>query len=106
MAIVMLGAFRFDRRNCKADLRLYKVGPIQTAKLGPDQSTEIKALISQVQVLEYKYKLRRSALDSEPVLHEQLEPGDLVVVQFAAVGNCVPDSVELRENRLHRLLAS
>src|SRR5690349_613627 len=41
----------------------------------------------------------------EPVLHEQLEAGDLVLVQFTAMGDHVPDFVELRKDLLHRLLA-
>ncbi len=46
------------------------------------------------------------ALDAEPILYEQLEPGDLVVIELAAVGNNIPDFVELGQNLLHGLLAS
>jgi len=47
----------------------------------------------------------RLTLDPEPILHEQLEPRDLILVQSTAVSDHVPN-FELRQDGLHRLLTS
>src|SRR5712692_3013517 len=47
-----------------------------------------------------------STLNPEPVFYEQFEPGDLILIQFTAMGNHVPDLIELRKDLLHSLLAS
>ena len=53
----------------------------------------------------FQQKLCNLTLNPEPVLHRQLEPGNLVIVQLAAVGDGIPNLVELREDQLHRFLA-
>jgi len=64
--------------------------------IGPPGGNRLKAANLGPQVSVAWDPQVKLTLDPEPILHQKLEPRDLILIQSAAVSDDIPNFVELR----------